>query len=268
MGLANKGFETAGASSGAAQGWTTTVLATLQKLPNFNGGLGPNTPVETFEAGWFNTTFTWFFTPSDVVVVSFNTGLETSPYESFEVQWSNEGYLFALGSAVEATFGGGLSADGFESGWSNDSYLFFFGPGDTTSLVLQLGGDTEMFEEGWDNDTYAVALGAATIVAFDGPVPQLVEDFDHVSPRKAFVASLANDVFVSAAHGFTNGMPVKLKGPGLPNGFAASVLYYVLYLTVDHFQLSLTLGGAAIHLTNEGSGTIFGDPARYWNDVE
>jgi surface protein len=58
------------------------------------------------------------------------------------------------------------------------------------------------------------------------------------------------------AHGIPDGTIVSFATIVTTTGISTYTPYYVVSATVDTFQLSLTLGGAAITLTNNGSGTL------------
>jgi hypothetical protein len=240
MGLLNKGFEIAGATPGAVQGWTVSIVSSAQFLPDFSGGGGTPTPAESFETGWGNDAYGFALGPA--TCGSFNTGLQTSPYEGFEVEWGNQGYQFYLGATLGATFGpNNAPAEGFETGWSNDSYLFELGPNDATAPSFQGSGDAETFETGWSNDAYQTSLGAVTDASFHGSP---VEDFENVVGDKPFVAQASPlNLFLCADHHLENGTPVQVVGPGLPSGAAPGITYFIANATTNDFRLSSSPGG-------------------------
>lgn len=62
-------------------------------------------------------------------------------------------------------------------------------------------------------------------------------------------------VISHTAHGFVDGQVVQLWTTGaLPTGFSPGVPYYMVNKTTDSYQLSATLGGAAIDTTGTQSG--------------
>ena len=63
----------------------------------------------------------------------------------------------------------------------------------------------------------------------------------------------------ATAHPHANGdvSQVWNTGGGLPDGLSTYTNYYVVNATTDAFELSLTLGGAPIVLTGDGTGTYF-----------
>ncbi len=72
-----------------------------------------------------------------------------------------------------------------------------------------------------------------------------------------FTATNADEIFHSVAHGMVAGTPVKVANSGgaLPAGLVAGTQYYVITVTADTFQLSLTVGGSAVLITTDGTGT-------------
>lgn len=63
------------------------------------------------------------------------------------------------------------------------------------------------------------------------------------------------DVLQCFAHGLANGNRLLLRqiyGQAVPAGLSASTLYYVVGATTDDFQVSATLGGAAVTITGDG----------------
>lgn len=73
-----------------------------------------------------------------------------------------------------------------------------------------------------------------------------------------FTADAGTDVLTATGHTFENGNGVQLQTDGgtLPAPLEADVLYYVRDVSGDTLKLSETLGGAAIDLTDAGSGTL------------
>lgn len=73
----------------------------------------------------------------------------------------------------------------------------------------------------------------------------------------AFTVTIASPgVFTLNNHGFLTNDIVKLTTTGsLPTGLSAGISYYVIRLTANTFNLSLTTGGAAINTSGSQSGT-------------
>ena len=72
----------------------------------------------------------------------------------------------------------------------------------------------------------------------------------------AFTIDFTTDFLTSAAHGLSNGDRVMVfSGTTLPAGLSANTVYFVVSKTTDTFKLSLTSGGSAINMTDDGTGT-------------
>jgi len=71
-----------------------------------------------------------------------------------------------------------------------------------------------------------------------------------------FTADAGTDTITSVDHGLPNDRAVRLFTTGaLPGGLAVGTTYYVVSAAADTFQLSATLGGSAIDITDTGTGT-------------
>lgn len=64
------------------------------------------------------------------------------------------------------------------------------------------------------------------------------------------------DLIGRTAHGYTNGMAVQFYNIVTTTGLAAGQTYYVINATANDFQVSATVGGSAVALTNNGSATL------------
>jgi hypothetical protein len=262
--LTNLGFETAGASPGLAGSWTTATTGAGAVYPDLSGGGGEAPrPYESFEAGWGNDDYLTTLDPLSVVLADFNTGADTTAYESFEIEWGNDAYLFALGSAIAASFTGGANHESFDAGWGNDDYLTTL---DTTIAASFTGGGAyESFEAGWGNDDYLTALDTTTACSFDEGATAYETFAGLIAP---FAFSVSSNTFQAAAHPLSNGNRVVFTGPGLSAEITVGLTYYVINKTTDTFQVSKTLGGVAIAVSDNASTTARckGDPAVYWTE--
>lgn len=65
-------------------------------------------------------------------------------------------------------------------------------------------------------------------------------------------------VFTLVAHGLAVNDPIQISGGTIPTGLVAGTTYYVIAagLTADNFEVSASVGGAAINTTGSSSGTI------------
>jgi hypothetical protein len=76
------------------------------------------------------------------------------------------------------------------------------------------------------------------------------------TPDAAFTVNASTNVFTSTAHGLTADDTIALSSSGtLPAPLDKEAHYYLRDIATDTFKLSLTPNGAAIDLTNTGSGT-------------
>ena len=66
----------------------------------------------------------------------------------------------------------------------------------------------------------------------------------------------SGDTVTLNGHGFTNGNIVSFPSITTTTGITINTPYYIVGATTDTFQVSLTLGGSAIALTTNGSGTV------------
>jgi hypothetical protein len=69
----------------------------------------------------------------------------------------------------------------------------------------------------------------------------------------------ATDTFTSTAHGLSANDVVRFAATALPTGLAANTDYYVIAagLTANAFEVSATLGGAAVNITSAGTAVSF-----------
>ncbi len=80
-----------------------------------------------------------------------------------------------------------------------------------------------------------------------------------------FTADAGTDTLTSTAHGWINDerLFVYNSGGALPSGLSAETRYWVVNKATDTFQLSATQGGAAIDITDAGSGTQYATKSVY-----
>ena len=72
----------------------------------------------------------------------------------------------------------------------------------------------------------------------------------------AFTAVASTDIITLASHGLSNGNVIVLTTTTtLPAGLSLATTYFVISATTNTFQLAATLGGAAIDITDTGTGT-------------
>ncbi len=110
--------------------------------------------------------------------------------------------------------------------------------------VSEPGRIVEEYDQEWP-DTYDT-LNAVTVRFKAG----------HVVP---FTAVAATDVLNAVGHTYANGDRVRLSNSGgaLPAGLSTFIDYYVVGVSGDTLQLSTTAGGAAVDITDTGTGTHY-----------
>jgi hypothetical protein len=103
-----------------------------------------------------------------------------------------------------------------------------------------------------------------TIVAFAATVDRLFRlnntDLSWIpSSKVTALTSISNGtpaVFTKNSHGLANGDALVLSTSGtLPTGLTVGTVYYVINQATNTFNVSLTVGGAAVNTTGAGSGT-------------
>ena len=86
-----------------------------------------------------------------------------------------------------------------------------------------------------------------------------------------FTVTPGTDTVDAISHPFSNPDVVTLESDGrLPDGLSKSpIVYFVINAGANDLQLSLTSGGSAVSINDDGSGThnLRADPARFWTDV-
>ena len=114
---ANPSFEEEGATVGSAFGWALSSVATAEELAGFDSDVEP---VEDFEEGWLNDSYTFEFSQDALVPGDFEGDPALGPTpEQFETTWLVEGdpsagpYLFHLESTGAALFVGNVEHEAF-----------------------------------------------------------------------------------------------------------------------------------------------------------
>jgi hypothetical protein len=68
----------------------------------------------------------------------------------------------------------------------------------------------------------------------------------------------SGDLVTASAHGMSNGWAVVFQTITTTTGITAFVRYYVIGATTNTFQVATTVGGSAVALTTDGTGTYKG----------
>lgn len=78
-----------------------------------------------------------------------------------------------------------------------------------------------------------------------------------ITPAKTGVTAAVGGLCTSAAHGFTEGLPVTyVSGTGF-TGLVPATTYYVKYVDANTFNLAAAVGGTTINITAVGSAGVF-----------
>lgn len=77
-------------------------------------------------------------------------------------------------------------------------------------------------------------------------------------PLTLYTADPGTDTLTALNHGFSNDERVVLVSTGLfPGGLSDTAPYFIINATANTFQLSTTLGGSAVNITNAGTPNNF-----------
>jgi surface protein len=108
------------------------------------------------------------------------------------------------------------------------AYTVDFGDGTTTNFASGVQAN------------YEYSYSAASLVGTEAPVT-----FTDVG-----------DLVTRTAHGYTNGMQVQFFNITTTTGIVNAQFYFVINATTNTFQVAATVGGAALTLTNDGTGQL------------
>lgn len=124
----------------------------------------------------------------------------------------------------------------------------------STAVAQSLALDTRIASK----DFYGLLTGGRSYRVFTNVAGfQAIYEYPdfHVYPGTVVTATAATDVLNLVEHGFAAGTRVRFTTDDtLPAGLAAATTYYVVNPTPDTFQVSATLDGAAIDITDAGDG--------------
>lgn len=100
------------------------------------------------------------------------------------------------------------------------------------------------------------ANGTHVVTVIDADEMDLLNSWGNGAfSQPSFTADDTTDTITSAGHGLSDDRAVRLFTDGvLPGGLSVGTTYYVINATADTFQLSATLGGSAIDITDTGTG--------------
>jgi len=102
----------------------------------------------------------------------------------------------------------------------------------------------------------AVASGVKAEHSFDYDDCDAASEMG-ISDARAVTFTDAGDLVTLASHGFQNGTEIAFSVVTTTTGITAYTRYWVVGVSGDNFQVAATNGGAAIALTNNGSGSVY-----------
>ena len=292
MAFLNLGFEDENpGASGTPDDWAVTFTATADEVAAYDDGntFPPVFPVpfETFGGGW-STNESYLFAyaePIDLgeIFPAFYDNALPDPeaFEDFEDGWStNESYLFTMGSISAAIYDIGVpeTVENFEEEWPIGTFAFSW-----ADVLAGLGEDAadydtgptiqvEDYERQWrTNEAFDFTMGSTTAAVFDtgvGGGSQAVEDFEEANPLQVITVVVGTDTVNAISNGLANGQTVMFENEGgaLPAGLLPGTVYFVINWGTNTFKVSATSGGAAVDITDDGTGThrVRPDTATFW----
>ena len=117
-------------------------------------------------------------------------------------------------------------------------------------------------------EEYSFVNGAQRIT-LDSDIVKVRKVEAHDATLTADFTAAASNVITSAAHGLSNGNRITLTTTGtLPGGLSTSAIYYVIEKTTNTFELSATLDGSAVDITDTGTGTHTWSAEQGWYDLD
>lgn len=277
--FANLSFETVGASAGDAASWTLTQASSVH-WAKFASALGGGQRGDDFEYLWGGDNFVnALVEPTNEGRMMFSSPANPQRVDTFEINWSNDGFQFAFSGGAFAEFANRLVPppdpfEGFEGEWSNTDFIFAFASPDLDRDLFNLGTEqADDLEDGWNNDAYVFAFaggGAAVFAMSDGSTPPY-ESFEDFVPDLLIAAVLLNGTITINGHGLSNGAKVTVfiaidNLSQLPKPLASGVTYFVVNVTANTFGLSATNGGSQITFDDGGAGTNYvrTDTSKSW----
>jgi hypothetical protein len=114
----------------------------------------------------------------------------------------------------------------------------------------------------WDNsfsyeaDSDDIDATITPIVGSDLDIPVSIMQYAGVITPMNVSLTDTGDHVGHPAHGLANDTPIEFSKILTTTGILVNKVYYVVNATTDTFQVAATVGGAAIHLTKNGAGTL------------
>lgn len=141
-----------------------------------------------------------------------------------------------------------------EDEWPGRRHLFL-----NPTLHYEVVGQPAIMDFSQSGTTAALYLGQLpSIMGFMTHPPQNALHLNNGTATSC-VADAGTDALTATAHGLANGDIVRFGGTGgdVPAGLAINTDYYVRDSTANTFKVAATASGAAIDLTDAGTGVTF-----------
>jgi hypothetical protein len=159
-----------------------------------------------------------------------------------EKHFHNSEHVYGNNTYMTEDYPVAFSVAGGNNAWGTEYMIY---AGDT----IESGSTTKKLDL---NTLYISTVGTANVIN--------VVEFLYGTAGTAITPVVTDDSdndFELAGHGLAVGDKVIFNSVTTTTGLSANIVYYVLAGSdANHFQVSLTLGGAAVGLTNDGSCSI------------
>lgn len=156
-------------------------------------------------------------------------------FHNAELAYGNASNAMAENTPVKFTVTGGDNA------WGTEVLL-------TDGTVIESGNASKYFDI---NTLYITDVSAANKIS----ILELITG-EKGTAIETVVTTAATDLFTKEGHGLTDNDTVYLSVIDTTTGINTYTVYHVISVAGNDFQLSLTQGGGAVTLTNDGTCTV------------
>src|SRR5574337_254034 len=110
----------------------------------------------------------------------------------------------------------------------------------------------------WGDGTSTVNASAGVTSEYDIPYANVAGSTDvGIASAVAVTFTDSGDTVNRTAHGFQNGQKIAFSAITSTTGISTYTTYYVVNTTADTFQVASSIGGSALALTTDGSGSAY-----------
>src|SRR5574337_259210 len=126
---------------------------------------------------------------------------------------------------------------------------------DGNFVALSASGD---YTVDWGDGTSPVSASAGVTSGYDIPYANVAGSTDvGIASAVAVTFTDSGDTVNRTAHGFQNGQKIAFSAITSTTGISTYTTYYVVNTTADTFQVASSIGGSALALTTDGSGSAY-----------